>query len=196
MTAIRVTVRAGINRFGHLLDWTRSEEGYATGHGGRGHEITRLSLAAADQVRGRAGWRFAYHPDEIRDLDAPLALPGGGPELGRRLDVAFRCAEMWILVDKLDRRPGEHGPNLLLAVRQGGAVFGRDLVARADHERGAIAVHRDGPGEKVGRLIGRITPKFADDLSITWHVTDLGGREWAASDRFHDACRLIGDALT
>jgi hypothetical protein len=178
----------GVLRFGDLLRWERTGDGHAAWCRGRRHEIVKISRGYANALGGgcRPGWHFAAHPD------APAGSPGLGPRLGGRLDTARTLAEVWILTDERDRQPAGDAPNLVTAMSGGGAVFravsGRLLAAWPDLDTGAIHVRTE-PGAD---LVGTITARYALSAGVSWHVTDLEGREWAASDRWHDACRAIG----
>jgi hypothetical protein len=188
---MNLTASPDVLRFGRLLSWQRSEDGHATWYRGRRHEIVKRGRGYADALGGgcQPGWHLDEHPD------APAGTPQRGPGVGGRLDTARRMAEVWIVTDARDRQPAGDAPNLVTAMGGGGAVFtasgGRLLVAWPDHDTGAIRI-REGSSADT-ELVGTITPRYTPSAGVTWHVTDRDSREWAAFDRWHDACRAIGD---
>ncbi|MET9260346.1 hypothetical protein [Amycolatopsis sp. NPDC004079] len=176
--------------FGDILSWRRGDDGWEARHGGKLHEIVKLSRRDADAQRTSPGWHLIHHE------------PGAawcGPRLGRTLDRALRMAEAHILVPYPQWFAADGAPGFITAMTGGGGAWAKHrLVAYPDHERRCITAHRDDGADTV---VGEIRPRFLLDgdpalepVRILWTPKRAAGPFLAASMSWHTAAAGLARA--
>ena len=174
--------------FGGILTWRRSSDGWEARHGGKLHEIVKLSRRGADEQRTSPGWHLVHHE------------PGAawcGPGLGGTRDYALVMAEAHILVPHREWFASDDAPGFTSAMSGGGAAWGtRPFTAWPDHERRCITARA---GDDV---VGEVAPEFAleadpavEPVHLVWTPTLRSGRILQASASWRAACASLADAV-
>ena len=179
--------------FGQALHWGRERGTWYAEHAGRRYPLARITRAEADTYEDgtRPGWHLAEHPD----------TPGHGalgPWLAPTIGGAKEMAEAWILCPGSDRAPATYAPNVILALRDVGAVFvdagGRTLSAHPIPWETCVEIRN-----RRGEAVGRVGPWFhsngdGDVTALKW-IGKVGETRLAPQPTFHAVCTEFGRVL-